>query len=433
MSWRNSRPLDPLWAGAFLTLLLAAAPVLAAEGPAAPGAAVAAADCDGFRLQEERVLAGRQAGLPNPEPDRKERTKEQWAALTACYEAQVARCPESAELRFMYFLFLTENPAASSEKLIATAEAFAALDAVRPNKRPTQMPGQMTVAQGLLDHRLAPQLVARLLEEGRQDYAKFLARFNEALASRPPRDAETLQLHQALLSDSPAYFDTLEARLRLQQGDAAAAGRKLEAAQATLAANARMVPIQASTHYAAKQYAVGRGELLAVAPAVAAPPEVSLVEPEPPADQAMFAEADFAFEGLPLADPQGRSWKLADLEGKAWLVNLWSTSCGPCMLELPHIQKLYEELKGRSDVGVLTLNFDQDPKRVQPFMDNRGYTFPVLLTDKKLDKILDEGIPQNWLVDKKGRIRKKLLGFGSVLAERFPVEAKQELDQLKAR
>jgi thiol-disulfide isomerase/thioredoxin len=107
-----------------------------------------------------------------------------------------------------------------------------------------------------------------------------------------------------------------------------------------------------------------------------------------------------AFE---LADLSGKTWRLKDLEGKAVLINVWATWCGPCQQELPLLEKLYEKVKDRKDLQILTLTIDEEPGLVAPFMKEKGYTFPALPARSFVTGLLDiVGIPQNWIVDSKG-------------------------------
>jgi thiol-disulfide isomerase/thioredoxin len=116
-----------------------------------------------------------------------------------------------------------------------------------------------------------------------------------------------------------------------------------------------------------------------------------------------------AFE---LADLSGKTWKLTNLEGKSILINLWATWCGPCNAELPHLQKLYNQMKDRPDFQILTFNVDEDLGAVEPFLKQKGYTFPVLPAYSFARGILDvNGIPQNWVVDPMGVWRWTQIGF----------------------
>lgn len=114
-----------------------------------------------------------------------------------------------------------------------------------------------------------------------------------------------------------------------------------------------------------------------------------------------------AFE---LADLSGKTWRLKQLEGKAVLINVWATWCGPCQAELPLIEKFYESMKNRSDIQVLTFSVDTEVGLVAPYLKDKGYTFPVLL-GSSMSELRDSGIPQNWILDAQGISRWKQLGY----------------------
>ena len=114
-----------------------------------------------------------------------------------------------------------------------------------------------------------------------------------------------------------------------------------------------------------------------------------------------------------LADLSGKTWKLSTLEGKSVLINIWATWCGPCNAELPHLQKLYETAKDRPGLQILTLNIDEDLGLVEPFMKEKGYTFPAIPAFSFVTTLLDGfAIPQNWIVDPQGVWRWTQIGYG---------------------
>jgi thiol-disulfide isomerase/thioredoxin len=119
-----------------------------------------------------------------------------------------------------------------------------------------------------------------------------------------------------------------------------------------------------------------------------------------------------AMPAFELADLAGKTWRVKNLEGKSVLINVWATWCGPCQAELPHLEKLYEKVKDRSDIQIVTLNIDQDLGLVAPFVKEKGFTFPVLPAYSFVLSLLDSvGIPQNWILDPKGAWRWSQLGF----------------------
>jgi thiol-disulfide isomerase/thioredoxin len=120
-----------------------------------------------------------------------------------------------------------------------------------------------------------------------------------------------------------------------------------------------------------------------------------------------------AFE---LTDLAGKTWRLKELNGKSVLIDVWATWCGPCQAELPNLEKLYEQVKGRNDIQILTFDTDSDPGAVGPYLKDKGYTFPVLpivnATEIE-DAVNDEGIPQNWVVDRSGASLWRQIGYDS--------------------
>jgi thiol-disulfide isomerase/thioredoxin len=115
-----------------------------------------------------------------------------------------------------------------------------------------------------------------------------------------------------------------------------------------------------------------------------------------------------------LSDLSGKTWRLKSLEGKSILINVWATWCGPCQSEQPKLQKLYDQVKDRSDIQILTFNIDEDAGLVAPFLKEKGYTFPVVVAYNYVNSLLDSiGIPQNWIVDPMGVWRWTQLGFDS--------------------
>jgi thiol-disulfide isomerase/thioredoxin len=78
------------------------------------------------------------------------------------------------------------------------------------------------------------------------------------------------------------------------------------------------------------------------------------------------------------------------------VINFWATWCGPCIKELPLIEKIGQE---RDDVRVtlvsLDLDLDANPEKVFKFVERKGIKSNVLILDEKdpnswIDKIYKE-------------------------------------------
>jgi tetratricopeptide (TPR) repeat protein len=110
----------------------------------------------------------------------------------------------------------------------------------------------------------------------------------------------------------------------------------------------------------------------------------------------------------------GKTWKLADLNGKVVVIDLWATWCVPCRTELPEFQKLYEQWKDRPNVAVISFNVDDDPAVIAPYVAENHYTFPVLRANEFADDYLTVAfIPQTWFLDTQGKLRWIHEGYGN--------------------
>ncbi|MFQ5840561.1 MAG: peroxiredoxin family protein [Candidatus Methylomirabilales bacterium] len=110
----------------------------------------------------------------------------------------------------------------------------------------------------------------------------------------------------------------------------------------------------------------------------------------------------------------GATVRLSSLRGeRAVLLNFWATWCPPCRLEMPTMQKAYNEYEGRG-LEILAVSVDAGPKSaVQDFMGEFNLTFPALLDPEMeiLRKYRTVSLPVTFLIDRRGVIRYKHIGY----------------------
>lgn len=114
-----------------------------------------------------------------------------------------------------------------------------------------------------------------------------------------------------------------------------------------------------------------------------------------------------------LEDLNGKKRNLIDYSGKVILLNFWATWCGPCIEEMPSLEKLYNIFKDKGFV-VLAVSIDQGGINVvKNFVKENNLTFPVLLdvNHEIWKKYNVTGIPASFLISHKGII--KGYGIGS--------------------
>lgn len=120
--------------------------------------------------------------------------------------------------------------------------------------------------------------------------------------------------------------------------------------------------------------------------------------------------------GLPapdfeLKDINGKKWKLDDLKGKIVILNFWASWCNDCREEKKSIQAYLSKNGIPDDLVFVTVLYKDNPSTVVEMIKKDGYTFPVLIDDGVVSSIYGiKGVPETFLIDKKGVLRHKILG-----------------------
>lgn len=106
---------------------------------------------------------------------------------------------------------------------------------------------------------------------------------------------------------------------------------------------------------------------------------------------------------------EGEDVSLSDYKGQMVLLNFWATWCTPCKAEMPEFQAIYEQYQEKG-FTVLAVNYFETPNLVQPFIEELGTTFPILMDeDGKISEDLynagaSNGLPISYVIDKNGVI-----------------------------
>jgi len=154
---------------------------------------------------------------------------------------------------------------------------------------------------------------------------------------------------------------------------------------------------------------MGRRLLLAAAPAFFASPALARLGPE--LLTGSLARFKLAAEPKPLpefafADADDKPLTLADYKGRTVLLNFWATWCGPCVKEMPSLDRLQAEI-GKDRFIVLPLSLDGPSRpKVAPFYADKKLGSLGIYFDKgkKAMGTLDVSVlPTSVLIDPDGR------------------------------
>jgi peroxiredoxin len=107
----------------------------------------------------------------------------------------------------------------------------------------------------------------------------------------------------------------------------------------------------------------------------------------------------------------GEKSRLADLQGKAVVLNFWATWCEPCRREMPAMQTMYEKYKEQG-LEIVAVNMAETEIAVSAFAQQYGFTFPIWM-DKEQEAVQLYGIgpiPTTFFIDATGMIRQKATG-----------------------
>jgi peroxiredoxin len=116
---------------------------------------------------------------------------------------------------------------------------------------------------------------------------------------------------------------------------------------------------------------------------------------------------------LSLKTISGEKIETKDLKGKVIVINLWFTTCHPCIAELPALNKLVKEYK---DKNVVFLGLSTDTKEIldRDFFPNYKCDFKIIpAAGDIVEKIGHTGFPTTYIIDAKGKIIDAWIG-GSI-------------------
>lgn len=136
--------------------------------------------------------------------------------------------------------------------------------------------------------------------------------------------------------------------------------------------------------------------------------------PTPSVTQATGPQIGFTAPDFTLKDLNGNIVKLSDLRGKPVYLNFWASWCPPCKVEIPEIQKFYQQNKDKVTVLAVDLTFNDKLSDVIDILKANNAKFPVLLDTNANSSVADSyqvyGIPESFFIDKNGVIREKHVG-----------------------
>ncbi|HXA44958.1 MAG TPA: TlpA disulfide reductase family protein [Candidatus Angelobacter sp.] len=128
----------------------------------------------------------------------------------------------------------------------------------------------------------------------------------------------------------------------------------------------------------------------------------------------------------------GEQFSLSGQRGKVVLVNFFATWCGPCMVEMPQLDKeVFQKFASRKDFKLVAIGREHSAAELTKFNSEKGFTIPIAPDPKReiYAKYADKYIPRNFVIGKDGKIKLTTVGFSPEDLQRISQTIQQELDK----
>ena len=106
---------------------------------------------------------------------------------------------------------------------------------------------------------------------------------------------------------------------------------------------------------------------------------------------------------------KGKTITLENFKGKVVYLDVWATWCGPCLREIPFLEKMQAKYQGRNDVAFISISINQDKNSWKSMVEQKnmkGFQFYADHISQKhvVEHFLIKGIPRFIIIDKGGKI-----------------------------
>jgi DsbE subfamily thiol:disulfide oxidoreductase len=112
-----------------------------------------------------------------------------------------------------------------------------------------------------------------------------------------------------------------------------------------------------------------------------------------------------------LPNAGGKKISLKDYRGKVVFLNFWATWCESCRDEMPSMERLYNEFRGKG-LEIVAVNVKEKRQDALAFAKELKLTYPVLLDPEGEVGLLYGafGLPATYLIDRKGVVLARMWG-----------------------
>lgn len=123
-------------------------------------------------------------------------------------------------------------------------------------------------------------------------------------------------------------------------------------------------------------------------------------------------DTPLALDGTTL---DGAPWKVADAKGNVLVLNVWGQWCGPCVAEMPDLQRVWSQVSAAGKpVRFMAINYRDGAETARAFLRVNKITYPSLADDGGRTLLALRGkantTPTTLVLDRQGRIAARVSG-----------------------
>jgi peroxiredoxin len=122
-----------------------------------------------------------------------------------------------------------------------------------------------------------------------------------------------------------------------------------------------------------------------------------------------------------LTDLKNKTWNSKELKGQVTVINFWFTACKPCILEMPHLNKLVEENKTNPIVFIAPA--PEEETQIKKFLKKYSFDYNIIPSSLEFITVMGiENFPTHIIIDKEGIIRQVFIGYADDIKEKLQAE-----------
>jgi peroxiredoxin len=146
----------------------------------------------------------------------------------------------------------------------------------------------------------------------------------------------------------------------------------------------------------------------------------------------LSAQEGQAAPDFTLKDLEGHTYTLSELRGKVVLLDFWASWCQPCLHAIPALNRLGSKFQGEHFL-ILGINVDRSKSTsaLKRFVEEYQVSYPIL-ADKR-GKVAGRYrafvLPLSYLIDKKGRIAERIVGYNLALEKELESRIESLLEE----